>query len=408
MRSTMILCVLVLVTGCGSRAAVSADLSVAGDSARRDGQPPPDKAIPSADVPAARCTSLSMTGQTLLEVADTMKFAPAVAFDGERFALVWHSQLAVISSMNGDLRFALVSSDSKTDTPDGIKLGSDNGILHAVISPSATHGGQYAVLNLQAQPEPCLTFSRIDAKGTALGGVCIKGQFYQAAMSSHPAGGEALFLAEQSGSPKLMVVDSPGTPPATKILGSAQVMSSLWLAPSSGGLAAAWSTTNSTGSLFLLDQAFGVLKQTVVGYGHTIKEPSFTVVPGGFAAVYTKSQEMGGEVELERYDPAATPLGHSTVATLGDYAATTGETALSWTGSQLAVTYSSPVSGMYSVRLVEPDGMPAGDAVQVPRCLATGRDVVTAWGKDRLAVVTIDEASGVMKSTVCVTQMACR
>jgi hypothetical protein len=394
--------------GCGGRPAAGADSGTASSDqlARSDRLLAPDRRTPVADAAAARtCSSLKLVGQTSLELADTMKLGPQVVFDGERFALIWHSQPGYVSSLNGELRFALVDAAGKTETPAGLVLGSDDGSLRAALGTSAIHAGQYAVARRPVSPTCHLEYSRIDAKGkVAGGGLCIAGQFNQAALSPHPTG-QALFLAEQSGVPRLLVVDTASPPPG-KILGSNQVMASLWLAPRPGGFAAAWATTNSNSELFLLDQSFALLKTTKVGHGK-VKHPSFAVLPDGLAAVYAVAGSLASPIESEIYDAAGQPLAHQQVALRGDYVATTDETALSWTGSQLVAVYSAPVSGRYTVRLLDAGGKPAGDPVPVPNCLATARDLAAAWGKDRLAVVTINEASGVMQTSVCVTLMGC-
>jgi hypothetical protein len=390
-RSIAVLGLLGVGIGCGSRAASTSDAQAVEDTGAHRDRPAQDGRT-GLDATTVTCSSLSVVGQVGLEQADTMKFGPQVAFDGERFAVVWHSQPGI----------AMVDAAGKTSTPDGVKLGPDNGIIPASLVPAAN---DYAILHMQisAGAEPGVELRHVNADGLTLGTTAIKGLFYQAAMTTHPSG-HAVFLAVQSGSPELVVVGSSGSVSSPKILGSAQVMSSLWLAPRPGGFAAAWSSTNKNGTLHVLDPTFNILKQTGVGHGASITSPSFAVMSNGFAAVYVA---YGNQVESEVYDGSGERLGHQTLSPAGTPITATSQTALVWNGKQLFAVYAGAVGGQYVVQVLDGSGVPTSKSVQLPNCLATAHGISAAWGGNQLAVAAINEASGVMASTVCVTLMGC-
>jgi hypothetical protein len=189
-----------------------------------------------------------------------------------------------------------------------------------------------------------------------------------------------------------------------KIIVSAEVMASLWIAPWTGGFAAAFYTTNSNGVLFVLDHDFGTLGQTSLGQGALNQAPSLAALPLGFAALYPASPDS---LEFESYDLSGHNIGHRTLATTGPILTGTAETALVSNGTQLFAIYPGAVSGQYTVQALDNSGSLLGKAASLPNCLATASRISAAWGNNRLAVAAVNEAAGVMKSSVCVTLMGC-
>jgi hypothetical protein len=400
MRQLVIVGLVGVGLGCGSRAASTSDAQAVVDTGAHRDRPAKDGRT-ALDATTATCASLGMVGQVGLEQADTTKSGPQIAFDGERFAVVWHSQAAIISSTSGELRFALVDAAGKASTPSGISLGLDDGSLEPSLAVSP---GEYAVVHdQQTSGLPPQVLRRFDGNGKTIAMAFLTtSTLRMSALAPHPSGYVALL--DVGSSPELVVVDRSGSVAKPTGLITTQIMASLWLAPRPSGFAAALHSTNSNATLYVLDPTLNILKQTGVGHGASITSPSFAVTPSGFAAVYVA---YGNQVESEVYDASGERLGHQPLSPAGTPSTATYQTALVWSGKQLFAVYPGAVGGQYVVQVLDGNGMPTSKSVQLPTCLTTAHGVSAAWGGNQLAVAAINEASGVMASSVCVTLMGC-
>ena len=61
-----------------------------------------------------------------------------------------------------------------------------------------------------------------------------------------------------------------------------------------------------------------------------------------------------------------------------------------------------------ATRLLDASGPGQGSATKLPRCLAFATSISMAWGHNTLAVASLDGASGVVKTGVCITLMRCQ
>ncbi len=356
---------------------------------------------PDSKAPPARCTSLALAGQATLEFNDNMKMYPRVVWDGEQFTTVWHSQLSIISSMNGDLRRARVDLAGKADSKDGADLGASNGLLpHALVAKS----GELALAHRPVSKSQVVERRLMDTAGKTKHSATVNDNFYHAAIAHHP-GGHALLLAGQGGVPALMVMDRAGKVTPGPSLITAQVMASVWLAPRAGGFAGVLHTTNSNGTLYRFDQDLKQLSMSSIGHGALVRSLSMAVRPAGFTSLYLTDS---GAVETERYNGAGKRQGHTAVAKAPASKLAPGRTALTWTGEQMVGVYPGPAQGQYRIRLMSGVGKPEGKEIKLPNCLAVAQGGVSAaWGDGHLAVAVVNSASGVAKSAVCVSVMKC-
>lgn len=389
--------------GCGTRAAPAADgappdLALADTGVTADTAIAQDRTVP-ADAGGA-CTSLTQIGQVTLEYADTMKTTPALAFDGDRFAVAWHSQLSVISSMNGELRFALVDRTGKTSTPEGVKLAGDNGILAPSLIAAAS---EYAVVHLPATSSGVgAVLRRVDGGGKTLGTLPISGQVNVAALAPHPSG-YAVLTAPQAGVPQVTVLDKSGAVASTTPFITAQVMASLWLGQRSSGYVAALYSTNKNVDLHLLDHS---MKEVgIAPGGGMVYSPSFAVLPNGLAQLYLGAAEVAVKV----FDSAGASLGKQSLgSTTSSVAEPRDVTALAWTGQRLVAGYPSVVPGHLVLRVLDGAGTPLGGETKLSGCLATSSSIRMVWGGDVLGVATLDHTSGLPNSGICLTLLRCQ
>jgi hypothetical protein len=398
-RWAMGLLVLSMVGSCGKRTALPTDGAVPVDVAQADTWVAVDGAVP-VDVGGA-CDVLAQVAQVTLESSDHMKTTPALASDGERFAVVWHTQPAPVSSMNGELRFAVIDGTGTPSVPDGVSLGGDNGSLEPALLASS---GEYAVVHWPSSANGGgAVLRRVDGTGQTLGIVPLTGMVTHAALAPHPSG--YAVLVASPGNPQILVVDASGSIAATTSITTAQVMASLWLAPRPGGFVAGLHTTNKNATLYLLDQQMTQVEMGNVGHGALIQSPSFAALPDGFAATYLEPS-----VETEIYDSVGASTGYHTIGTATSTAPsdTTALTALAWTGQRLVAGYPSTVPGQFLLRVLDADGTPVGTATQLGGCLATSSAIRMAWGKGLLAVASLDHASGLPNSCICVTLLRCQ
>lgn len=382
--------------GCGGRSGMMAS---SGDGGMG---PSPDSSVkPDSKAPPARCTSLKLAGQATLEFNDDMKMNPRVVWDGARFATVWHTQLGITSSMNGDLRLARVDSAGKADNNDGVPLGADNGLM-----PPALYGspGELALVHLPVAKTPMVERRLMDLSGKTVQSTNLPVQPMHSAIASHPTG-HALMFAGNSGSPALGSIDRKGkVSPMTSLI-TAQVMASIWLSSRPGGYAAILHSTNSNGTLYLLDGNLKQQSMSGIGNGALVRSVDMAVRPGGFTSLYVTS---AGEVKAEGYDGTGKRGANVSLAKTWNTKLAPGSTSLVWTGEQLVATYSGPAQGQHRLRLLSGEGKAEGKEINLPNCLAVSRSQVSsAWGDGRLAVATVGSASGVANSAVCVTIMEC-
>lgn len=388
---------LIIVVACGGRATSTDDAAVH-DAGPRDAVIVADSGTDGIAIDQAtpRCSSLKQAGSVLLDVNDRGKASPRIAYDGESFAVAWHSQPAEVSSLIGELRFSVVKGGSAS-SEDGITIAGDNGeVPHTLVaSPS-----EYGVLHKSPDSQGHV-LRRFDGEGRLLGTVAFRADYNKVALAKH-GDGYAVLLADRL-SPALSLIDGDGTQSEPTGLITAQVMASLWLASYVDGIAAALHSTNNNATLYLLDQSGTTIrKQANVGGGLSIRSPRFAVRPGGFAAVYGTSS---GDVEIEIYDRAGESQGRTPLARAGAEIAQVDDIALAWTGNQLIVVHPGP--GGHQLRLVEPSGQPLGSPIAVPKCLASATGVDAAWGDGQIAVASMTSGSGVPYSGICVMVMAC-
>jgi len=353
------------------------------------------------------CASFSKLGQVMLDYGEELKDAPAVAFDGERFAVVWHRQSPQISSPYGDLRFALVDGAGKTAAPGGLPVAADD----AALRPALVAGsGAYAVLHrLTPAAGGSLELRRFDAQGSTLAALPVPHQVTAVSLTTNPfATNPATYpaLLVENPSPKLVhLTAAPPTVSEAATLITAQVIDAAWLAPRTAGFAAVIHSTNHNATLYLLDEKLQVQAQQPVGQGAALLAPALTVLPAGLAAVYASSDHT---LRSQRFDAAGTPAMPQQLAS--DALADEGgdRPVVVWTGAELLVVYPwSTVPGQHRLLRLDESGKPLGAPAQVPGCLATGSRASIAWGQGRLAVASVGSASGLPVSTVCVTLLGC-
>lgn len=378
-------------TGCGRTGTSAADPGA-------DSGPQADGAAPVV------CKGLSLVGVASLEHSDASKMTPRVVFDGEQFSVVWHSQPAAVSSLNGELRLARVSRDGAASSSAGASLGPDDGSLpHALVAAAGELALVHRTVNSRGQPG--VERRLMDRAGTTRSSVMINGQYGKASLAPHSSG-HALLLAEQSGIPRVVLVGRSGSQATAASLITAQIMASVWISQRPGGYVALLHSTNSNGELHLFNAGFAAQSRGSVGHGAMIRSPSMATLPDGLASVYTTSSRR---VESELYDAAGKAIKHTTLSTnIPTIHQRAGHTALTWTGKQLIAVYPAAGHGQYQLQLLGADGVPDAQATRLPICLAVASGVSAAWGGGRLAVATVNSASGVMRRSVCVTVMKCR
>jgi hypothetical protein len=282
-----------------------------------------------------------------------------------------------------------------------VSLGGDNGILEPALLASSD---EYAVVHWPSSANGGgAVLRRVDGAGNTLGIVPIDGMVTHAALAPHPSG--YAVLVASPGNPRILVADAGGSMTTSTSITTAQVMASLWLAPRPGGFVAGLHSTNKNATLYLLDQQMAQVNMGNVGHGALIQSPSFAVLPGGFAATYLEPS-----VEAEVYDSAGSSTGYHTLGTAASSSTgnATALTALVWTGQRLVAGYPSTVPGQFLLRLLDADGSPVGSATQLKGCLATSSSIRMAWGKGLLAVASLDHASGLPNSCICVSLLRCQ
>lgn len=346
------------------------------------------------------CATLRPVGKVSLEHSDANKLSPRVVFDGSQFSVVWHTQPAPVSSLNGELRLARVNLTGAASLL-AVPLGQDNGAMTHALTAS---GGELALVHLQAatRGQPALERRLLNVLGVTRHSVSIKGSYRQAAVGPHPSG-HALLLAEQ-GIPRVVVVNRAGKVSDAASMITAQVMASLWIDAGPGGFAALLHSTNSNGDLHLFDHDFKPRGIASVGQGALIRSPSMAALPGGYAAIYNTSW---GRFYAEVLNASGKSSGRIPLGAAYWAGRVTGETALVWTGRQLAAVYPSATKGQFLVHLLDATGKPTAKAVPLPNCLTTASQVSAAWGKGRLAVATINHTASTNRSNVCVSVLEC-
>ena len=383
----------VALVACGRRAALTLDSS-------GSGTPPPDSGAADGAAPRV-CSGLRLVGKVSLGDPATSKMHPRVVFDGTQFAVVWHSQPAQVSSLNGDLRLARVSPLGTAGATH--ILGKDNGAVpHALTATT----GELALVHMpsSASGQPALERRLMDVNGVTKHGAMIKGWHRHVALVPHPSG-HALLLAQQSGIPSVVIMSRSGKISNAAAMITAQVMASLWIGSSPNGYAALLHSTNSNGELHLFNHSFKDHKIGSLGQGALIRSPSMAVVPGGYAAIYNTSWS---KIYSEVLDASGKSSGRRELAPAPWAGGIPGMTALAWTGHQLAAVSPSSTKGRFVARLLTPAGKPsAALAVKLPVCLSNASSVSAAWGKGRLAVATLDRAVTSIQSSVCVTVLEC-
>ena len=393
-RAPLFLFLSLLMTGpaCGGRSGL---VSLAGDG---DG----GVTSPDSKAPPSRCTSLTPVGKATLEFNDNMKMYPRVVWDGERFTVVWHSQLSIISSMNGDLRRARVDLAAKADNKDGSILDSDNGLMPSALVATP---GELALVHLPVAKTQVVQRRLMDITGATRHTTNLPVQAYHAAITSHPDG-HALLLAGNGGVPVLGYLDRQGKASPMTSLITAQVMASLWLAPRPGGYAAMLHSTNSNATLYRFDANLKQQSMSSVGHGALVRAVDMAVRPGGFTSLYLTDS---GQVEAEPYDGAGKRGASTVVAKAPASKLAPGRVALTWTGEQLVATYPGLGAGQFRLRLLSGVGKPEGAEIKLPNCLAVAQGGVSAaWGNGHLAVAVVNSASGIPSNAVCVSVLKCQ
>lgn len=388
-----------LATGCGGRSGL---FGPGGGGGADSATAPADGGSPdSGGVPV--CSALTQASQTLLQFDDDVKAGLRLAFDGTAFVAIWHSQPAVISSLIGDLRLARVDRAGKSNTSEGVVLATDNGVTLPGLSAAR---GEVAVVHrpILSSGGPYLLVRRLDASGKTTRGTLIESDARHAAVTPH-GDGHLLLLAERSGVPELVTVSAEGAVKRVYALVTAQIIDwvGLWPTPG-GGYAASLYSSNKNGWFTLLDSAWKRTAMASMGHGALITSPALTPLPGGFAGTY---QPSARKVELELYDEKGKDTLRTPLASAARATAEKEVTALAWTGKQLAAVYPGPAGGTYQARLVGADGKPAGAAVTIKNCVGSAGQMAAAWGKDRLAVATLVQGSGVVSAGICLTLLRC-
>ena len=361
---------------------------------------PSDRGAADGMTPPRTCKGLRLAGMASLGDPNTSKMQPRVVFDGDQFAVVWHSQPVQISSLSGDLRFARVSPAGKASAISN--LGWDNGAMpHALAATS----GEVALVHLPKQSGglPALERRLISVDGATKKSSPIPGSYGRVALAPAPAG-HAAVLAPNGGSPSLMLVDRSGNISHGASMITAQVMASIWLGIVPGGYAVLLHSTNSNAELHLFDSGFKAQGIGSLGQGALIRAPSMTAIPGGYAAIYNTSWSR---LYTEVLDAGGKSAGRKELSSAPWASGITGLTAMIWTGDALVATYPSSTSGRFVVRPLNPAGVPLASATSLPNCVGSAAEISAAWGKNRLAVAAINRAPGSMQSKVCVTVMEC-
>jgi hypothetical protein len=374
--------------GCGSRAIVGSDGAAGDDAGSGDAQP-------------QLCTGFSKAAQLTLDYADTTKTAPTIAFDGERFAVLWHSQPAPVSSLIGELRFTLVDSKGKPSFADGLKVADDDGAMEAALLAQPT---EYAVLHRPTNGGGGTLLRRFNYTGKTYLTNPVGASHTRASLAPHAAG-FAMLLAGPGSSPRVMVLDgTKGSITASSYITTAEGIATTWLARRSGGYAAALHSANANATLYMLDSKLTEVGRASVGHGSPVRSPAFATLAGGYAVVFGNGK---GGVEVARFDASGKDKGHKALGTTGFTGAATHKIGAVWTGKQLVAGFPSAVPGQFVLQLADAAGAATGGQIELPRCLAVSSSISMAWGRQVLAVASLDAASGVAKSCVCVTLLRC-
>jgi hypothetical protein len=396
-RAIYLFCAVWCVGGCSGRAVTGVD---GGELA--DARPvAADQVVVVADQSApVVCEELSVAGQVALENDDNMKQPPSIAFDGERFAVLWHSQLPIVSSMNGELRFALVDREGKTGRPDGIEIAGNDATLSAPLLP--TEEAYFTLHNDPARGKTVLR--RFDAKGTSFSAQPLRQDIRHAALAPDPTG---LAVLTAPGPSFFFIDPSVAEMSQPKPLITAEAMASVWLSRRTGGFAAALFSLNGTATMYLLNRdGDEVSRSRVRG---DVESASFAAGPQGFIAAYARSS---GDVEVTLFDASGEQMVDLQVGKTKPLSRKdTRRVAVVSNGSKYYVAYPKEVGGLgetYLLQMLDAAGEPEGPAIDLPDCLATASSISLAWGQNELGIATLDHTSGLPNSSVCVTVMRCQ
>lgn len=356
-----------------------------------------------AGVPPQTCSTLSLVGQAQLGSKNTAKLTPRVAFDGEHFAVIWHTQPLSVSSLNGELRMARVSLKASTGLP--FTLGTNNGALpHALLGVP----GELALVHLPTATSGLHALERrlMDPAGNTRHSTSIAGSYRHAALAPHPTG-HAVLLSPVGGLPRIVVVDRGGKTSEKASILTAQIMASLWIGAGPGGWGALLHSTNSNGMLHTFDHQLKAKKMGSIGKGALIRSPSMVVAPGGYAALYSTSW---AGIYSELLDSSGKSTGRNSLGSAGWANNVTGITALVHTGHNLAAIYPSGAKGQFMARLLPWSTKSAFNdfRIKVPNCLTSGSEVHAAFGKGHLAVAALERASSSIETKICVSVFKCR
>lgn len=390
----------VLAGACDSRAVVAAD---GGSDARAETDGPHTderRADGTVDALAGQCQRLTLAGQaTLGQLPDHVAHNAALTHDGQGFAVTWVSDADLPSANSGELLFSRLDYAGRVLTPDAVVLAET---ANRFPEPRIVYDrGEYAVLH----ETPSGAFiSRVDGRGTVLAKHALGAPVDSFALSASPSGLAVLYAPETPGVSTLVFAKLGAAGLAEEhTVHSGGFYGYPWLASTPAGFTAAWGDR-----LVLLDERGaprGSPVQTVAKEGAF--EPSFAVAPGGYGAVYARSDDFF--IEGQPLDAAGNPQGEPRpIAQANIGAAPLRQLFLDWTGSSYVLAYPAESGGKPHVQLLDSRMAPVGERIALPGCLSWHSGPISAaFGGGRLAVAYVGMLSGPVGSIICVAVLEC-
>lgn len=360
---------------------------------------------PPGDASTVACNRLRVLGSTMLGSTQGNDYAPAVAYDGAKFAVAWLAEKAG-NPPNASMRFTRLDRSGRAEAKEGLALGDAR--LGIKLGLEAGQAGEYAVLFTPAPTATSgthLSLVRFTATGALLGKVLrVGGMAMSAALAPAPAGYAAVFTEPSSlGYIKFALVDRSGKV-AQQMIHSGQMYNDLWLAQNSKGFAIGW---------WGMAHHFALLNPAGA-FTTPVREVALRLVPAaaryasagdGYALVFLERRGSSTSLHAQTLTSTGLPQG-GPVQVATSVSSAGNMLALVWTGQRYVVVYNQSHPNL-KARVLHKDGRPAGAAVDVPPCMLTARSPEIAWGSGTLAVAYEGGLSGLPKTNICVSRLEC-
>lgn len=391
---------------CDSRSVPGGDASGLDASSASDGSSAPDAA-------SHTCNKLVAMGTTLLGPKSQLNARPALTHDGTRFGVAWLHGKDFSATNQATLRFTRVDAAGKADNTAGVEVGA----AISVVPPGLAYGGgEYGLL--YRAPSPAIgdvsVLSRLGPDGSARHKAVTLGGNSREVTLARSGNGYAALLVEPGSSAsytlQFATVDAKGTVKRKKIHSGAGYWLN-WLAPRTGGYAAAWGNTFAR-----LDPGGAVQHTATLKNGMSAVYSASAV---GYAVAYIDLSASSKEnVRFQLLDPQGKPVGPPRMAgtSAGFGAMIARYIALVWTGGMHVVVYTRyPGAGSQLVaQLLDSKGISKGQPVAVPVCSPKqpGVNLAAAWGGGGLAGGTLAVAamggySANSAAQLCLSRMRC-